>query len=59
MPVVINDFEIVVEPPTKGTSARGSGAGEESPPPQSMLKPEDIILVEQLHRERMERVRAD
>jgi hypothetical protein len=58
MPIVINDFEIVVEPPAQGASTQ-QGAGEDKPSPQSTLKPEDIILVEQINRERMERVRAD
>jgi len=63
MPVVINDFEIVVAPPASGTrgGGGGGGAGEQSgaEKPQPALTPEEIILVEQVHRERMERVRAD
>jgi hypothetical protein len=64
MPVVINDFEIVVAPPASGTRSGGGdggGAGEQSgaEKPQPALTPEEIILVEQVHRERMERVRAD
>jgi hypothetical protein len=62
MPVVINDFEIVVAPPASGARGGGDGgAGEQSgaEKPQPALRPEEIILVEQVHRERMERVRAD
>ncbi|HYY96680.1 MAG TPA: hypothetical protein VE713_19400 [Pyrinomonadaceae bacterium] len=62
MPVVINDFEIVVAPPASGTrGGGGDDAGEQSGAgkPQPSVTPEEIILVEQVHRERMERVRAD
>ena len=59
MAIVINDFEIVVEPPAP--ASRGGAGGEqqqaqqEQPPPD----PGDIIAVARLHAERMERLRAD
>jgi hypothetical protein len=61
MPVIINDFEIVVEPPPTPQPARGGGGeeGGSQPTPQPTLRPEDITLVMQVHRERVERVRAD
>jgi hypothetical protein len=58
MPVIINDFEIEVEP-TPPPQSRGGDSGEQSPASSSKLKPEEITTVMRVSRERMERVRAD
>lgn len=57
MPVIINDFEIVVEPP----EPRGGSSDEEraAPPEPNALAPEDIVQVMRLHEERMRRLRAN
>jgi len=57
MPVIINDFEIVVEPPEKPGPTEG--AGESSPDNAPTIRPDDLVRVMQLHDERMARVRAD
>jgi hypothetical protein len=59
MPIVINEFEINVEP--RETTARGGG-GEEQPAAQqaaAKLKPQEINAVVRLQQERIERLRAD
>ena len=57
MPIVINEFEIMVEAPPESGS---TGETPQSPAQQPQtLRPEDIVLVERRHRDRMERVRAD
>ncbi len=61
MPVIINDFQIVVEPP-EGPKQRGVGgddAGQQAAPPPTPMKPEEITTVACVNRDRMERVRAD
>lgn len=60
MPVIINDFDIMAEPP-EPPPIRGTRPDEPEPqtPSAPMLRPEDIKRVMQLNRERMERVRAD
>lgn len=60
MPVIINDFQIVVEPP-EGPATRGGGgdAAQQAAPPPPQMKPEEITAVACVNRERMERVRAD
>lgn len=57
MPIVINDFEIVVEPP----ESKESRAQEKGPPKEEaqVLRPDEIVRVMQVHEERMKRVRAD
>ena len=57
MPVIINDFEIVVEPPE--TPEPTEGTEEPSPGNATTVRPDDIVRVMQLHGERMARVRAD
>jgi hypothetical protein len=60
MPVIINDFQIVVEPPegpARGVAAADAGQEAAAPPPP--MKPEEITTVACVNRERMERVRAD
>jgi hypothetical protein len=58
MPVIINDFEVVVEPQDQGAS-RG---GRESEPSQGMepsLRPEDIEQIIRHYRDRYLRLLAD
>lgn len=60
MPVIINDFQIVVEPPegpTRGVAA--DDAGQQAAPPPPQMKPEEINTVACVNRDRMERLRAD
>jgi hypothetical protein len=60
MPVVINDFEIVIEPPPQQQRPRGEEDERPQPEqPQPPLRPEDVTQVLEVHRERMERLRAD
>lgn len=54
MPIVINDFEIVVEPPKTREQAPAPDATPASPP----LRPADIVQIMRRQRERTERVRA-
>ena len=57
MPIVINEFELVVERSESspaGSTARESHA-EQAPP----LRPDEIVAVMQLDNERLRRVRAD
>lgn len=60
MPVIINDFQIVVEPPEE-PKQRGvvDDAGREAAPPPARMKPEEMTAVACVNRDRMERVRAD
>ena len=59
MPVIINDFEIEVEPQEKPT--RGAGGADEQPAGQQSAQPDPAVInsVVRLQRDRMERVRAD
>jgi len=56
VPVVINEFEIVVEPPEP---QRGAGEEQAEPPAPNPLRPEDILAAVRVHEERMRRLRAD
>lgn len=57
MPIVINDFEVVVEPPP---SRQPTPAAQESRPVQAQpLRPTEIVTVMEVHEERLRRVRAD
>lgn len=62
MPVIINDFQIVVDPP-EGPKQRGVGAdadaGQQAAAAPPKMKPEEITTVACVNRDRMERVRAD
>jgi hypothetical protein len=57
MPIVINEFEIVPEPPPReaATTARAPEQERETPVPE----PWQILRVERVHLARLERVRAD
>lgn len=60
MPVIINDFQIVVDPPeTPKRGVTADDAGQQAAPPPTPMKPEEINTVACVNRERMERVRAD
>jgi hypothetical protein len=59
MPVVINEFEIVTEPPPTSEEAEGPGPQPEEAAPAEVLCPEDIVRIYQHHRRRMARVWAD
>jgi hypothetical protein len=56
MSVIINDFEVVVEPPT---APSGDGAAEtEQQPPSTTLRPVDIDNIRRRQLARRERLRA-
>lgn len=56
MPVVINDFEIVLDPPAeRGAPA---AAGSEAPPERPM-RPEDVLEITRHAAGRRARLRAD
>jgi hypothetical protein len=59
MPVIINDFQITVEPPAQPQTRGGGGEAEQPPPPPPKMMPDEINAVSRVNRERMERVRAD
>jgi hypothetical protein len=59
MAVIINDFEIEVEPPQQPQARGGGGSGDKPSGQQSKLKPEQVTTVMRVNQERMERVRAD
>ncbi|HEX8281808.1 MAG TPA: hypothetical protein VF588_00400 [Pyrinomonadaceae bacterium] len=60
MPVIINEFEVMVEPPPERQTRSILDEGQAPPPPApSKMKPEEINAVACVNRERMERVRAD
>ncbi len=60
MPVIINDFQIVVEPPPEAQTRSILDEGQQpQPPAPQKMKPEEITAVSCVNRERMERVRAD
>ena len=54
MPIVINEFEIIVEPPQQTAHQ----APDASADPAS-LSPEEITAVMKVQEERLQRVRAD
>ena len=56
MAVVINDFEVVLEPPAKGDDQGASAGGGDSKPQGS--SPRDIERVVRRLSERLDRVRA-
>jgi hypothetical protein len=58
MPVVINDFEVVVDQPS--SSATRSGSGSEAPAAEAPrgATPHEIELIVQREKERLARVQA-
>lgn len=59
MPVIINDFQIVVEPPEGPARGDAADAAQQPAPPPTQMKPEEMTTVACVNRDRMERVRAD
>jgi hypothetical protein len=59
MPVIINDFQIMVESAPKEQARGGGDEASQTPTPPPKVKPEEITSVACVNRERMERVRAD
>ena len=55
MPIVINDFEVLVEPPATGQAAPPTAPAEGGP----RTRPADIVAVMRVHRERRRRLQAD
>jgi len=58
MPVVINDFEVVVEPPTRGSREAETQQAEQDVR-RPRLRPEDIDRIVRHFQQRRARVRAD
>jgi hypothetical protein len=58
MPVVINDFEVVVEPPSRGPRESESEQAEQDAR-RPRLRPEDIHRIVRHFQQRRARVRAD
>ncbi len=56
MSVIINDFEVVVEPPQPAVS--GDSAETQSPPPQPTLTPQKIQHIRRWQHLRHQRVQA-
>ena len=60
MPVIINDFQIDVEPaPQSQTRGGGDSDEQQQQSAPSKVKPEDVTSILKVNRERMERLRAD
>jgi hypothetical protein len=57
MPVIINDFEVLVEPPAPPPPRQGADAGSEGS--GQRLRPQDIERIVRHFERRRERVRAD
>jgi hypothetical protein len=57
MPVVINEFEIIAEPPPGSEETEGPQPEETAPP--GVLRPEDLVRIYQHHQRRVARVWAD
>lgn len=59
MTVIINDFEIMVEPPTSTSDTQPDGQQQQEPMPQVMFRPQDIERVIRHFEERRDRLIAD
>lgn len=57
MPVIINDFEITVEPPDSAAAADQAPPGRAEPAPG--LRPEDVERIQRHFAERRRRLWAD
>ncbi len=58
MTVIINDFEVVVEPPVSTSDIQADRAQQEPTPP-TMLRPQDIERIIRHFEERRDRVAVD
>ena len=58
MPVIINDFEIIAEPPPAPQVA-GPGQPTAEPAQPPALHPEDVVRIARHEQQRRERLRAD
>jgi hypothetical protein len=56
MPIVINEFEIMVEPQLPQSAGRAPEPSVEQAQP---LRPDEIVAVMQVYEERLQRVSAD
>lgn len=56
MPVIINDFEVVVDEPSQ--PAEDTAAPSSQPAPAPMLTPQDLQQIARYHLSRQIRVRA-
>lgn len=60
MPIIINDFEVIVEPkPTSRDSHSGGTQQEEGSAPPLQLRPQDIERIMRRFMQRRERLHAD
>lgn len=56
MPIIINEFEIITEPPPASPEQAQRPQRLDQQPPA--LRPADIIRIQWRHRQRMARIRA-
>lgn len=57
MPVIINEFEVIAEPPEPAGNAPAEP--ESTPAAAQPLRPVDIIRIQEYHEQRMARLAAD
>jgi hypothetical protein len=57
MPIVINEFEIVIDPPPSSKPDTAAPQSRDEQPPA--LRPDEIAAVMQVREERQQRVRAN
>jgi hypothetical protein len=57
MPIIINDFEIQVEP--QANDAQNANTPPQSASAAPALQPDDVVRIQRRHRERVMRLRAD
>jgi hypothetical protein len=59
MGIIINDFEILLDPPSQTGGSQEGQASEQQPAPPPMHSPQDIERIMRHFDERRSRVRAD
>lgn len=59
MAVVINEFEIIAEPPAQSTTPAPSSGGRQTPPADRAVRATDIINIVERHQQRLARLYAD